>query len=69
MTLAPLCCCQVTEVRLKACAERMHEADVLLANLAEQRQMAEDAVTAEVLHRKQQLQDSRQACFDCTQLL
>jgi len=47
----------------------MHEADVLLANLAEQRQMAEDAVTAEVLHRKQQLQDSRQACFDCTQLL
>ena len=51
--------CQVEMVRIRACAERLHEADRLLTNLAEQRQMAEAAVTAEVLLRKQQLQDSR----------
>ena len=38
----------------------MREADILLANLAEQRQMAQDAVTADVLLRKRQLHDNRQ---------
>lgn len=47
-------------VRAKACGERMREADILLANLAEQRQMAQDAVTADVLLRKRQLHDNRQ---------
>ena len=47
-------------MRAKACGERMREADILLANLAEQRQMAQDAVTADVLLRKRQLHDNRQ---------
>ncbi len=50
---------QVTEVRVKASDEHMRETDILLADLAEQRQIAQDAVTAEVLHRKQQLQNNR----------
>ncbi|KAL0023111.1 hypothetical protein WJX77_002676 [Trebouxia sp. C0004] len=52
---------QVTEVRVKASDERMRETDILLADLAEQRQIAQDAVTAEVLHRKQQLHNNREA--------
>ena len=50
---------QVTEVRVKASDERMRETDILLADLAEQRQIAQDAVTAEVLLRKQQLHNNR----------
>ena len=50
---------QVTEVRVKASDEHMRETDILLADLAEQRQIAQDAVTAEVLHRKQQLHNNR----------
>ena len=46
-------------MRGKASQERIHEADRLLANLAEQRQMADDAVTEQVFLRKQQLHDSR----------
>lgn len=56
MVHAPL---QVTEVRVKASDERMRETDILLTDLAEQRQIAQDAVTAEVLLRKQQLHNSR----------
>ena len=55
-------CCwahQVGAVRSKASEERLYEAERLLTNLAEQRQMASDAVTAAVLLRKQQLHDSR----------
>ncbi|KAL0048524.1 hypothetical protein WJX82_005046 [Trebouxia sp. C0006] len=52
---------QVTEVRVKASDERMRETDILLTDLAEQRQIAQDAVTAEVLLRKQQLHNSREA--------
>lgn len=51
--------CQVGAVRSKASEERLYEAEKLLTNLAEQRQMASDAVTAEVLLRKQQLHNSR----------
>jgi hypothetical protein len=50
---------QVTEIRMKASDERMRETNILLADLAEQRQIAQDAVTAEVLLRKQQLHNNR----------
>ena len=46
-------------MRGKASEERLYEADRLLTNLAEQRQMADDNVTAQVLLRKQQLHNSR----------
>ena len=46
-------------MRGKASEERLYEADRLLTNLAEQQQMADDAVTAQVFLRKQQLHDSR----------
>lgn len=49
-------------MRGQASKERLYEADRLLTNLAEQRQMADDAVTAQILLRKQQLCDSRW-CF------
>lgn len=50
---------QVTQIRIKASDERMRETDILLADLAEERQIAQDAVTAEVLLRKQQLHNNR----------
>jgi len=50
---------QVTDIRMKSSDKRMRETDILLADLAEQRQIAQDAVTAEVLLRKQQLHNNR----------
>ena len=50
----------MSNVRARACDERMREAAILLADLTEQRHMAEDAVTAEILLRKQQLHNNRQ---------
>ena len=47
-------------MRARACDERMREAAILLTDLTEQRHMAEDAVTAEILLRKQQLHNNRQ---------
>ena len=50
---------QVQEVGAKASQERMLEADVMLANLAEQRQLAAAAADEKVRMRKQQLHNAR----------
>lgn len=50
---------QVQEVSAKASQERMLEADVMLASLAEQRQLAAAAADEKVLLRKQQLHNAR----------
>lgn len=50
---------QVQEIQAKASRERMLEADLMLANLADQRQLAAAAADEEVLLRKQQLHIAR----------
>ena len=50
---------QVQEIGAKANQERMLEADLMLASLADQRQLAAAAADEKVLLRKQQLHHAR----------